>query len=74
LSGRKRDESEKDLTEWDMPNSHEKRDEREVLKGEADSTGGRAYSTGTLESSAVELRGRVEQREGVEKEAVLLEV
>ena len=35
------------------------------FKGETDSTGGRAYSTGTLESSAVELRGRVEQhREG----------
>ena len=32
MSGRERNESEKDLTEKNMPNSHEKREERKLLK------------------------------------------
>jgi hypothetical protein len=33
LSDRQSDESEKDLTEWDMPNSYKKREEREATWG-----------------------------------------
>jgi hypothetical protein len=38
--------SEKDVTEWDMPNSQKKRRRGKLLKGETYSTGGREFSAG----------------------------
>ena len=40
LSGTQSEESEKDLTEYDMPNSLEKREEREATWGSSTEKGG----------------------------------
>lgn len=43
MSGRKSNELEKDLTEWDMSNSHEKRGMRSYLRGSQREGGGSFY-------------------------------
>ena len=56
-----------------MPNLQEKRKEK-LLKGEADSTGGRELQRNTVEfvgSSAAELRGRMEQHSGRRRQLYL---
>jgi hypothetical protein len=72
LSVRQSDESEKDLTEKDMPNSYEKRKGsylRERLPVQEKGVQSR-NTVESMESSAVELGRRVEQRGEREKEAV----